>query len=97
MLILGRAGAVEVDEVAMRGLELKYPGVRVADEMAKMHLWLLRHPAKRPANVWRFLDNWLKRVKPPTVAQEARSRRATVAAQIYGDWRERTIDGQRVQ
>lgn len=36
-----------------------------------MHLWLLRYEKRRPANLWRFIDTWLKRapetVRPPPV------------------------------
>lgn len=59
-----KSGAVELPEAAVAGLRVKYRGVPVDDQLALMALWLEQHPTKRPANVWRFVDNWLRKVQP---------------------------------
>lgn len=52
-------GPVEITEETIQCLQTKYPTKAVADELAKMHLWLLAHPKRRPKGLWRFMDHWL--------------------------------------
>jgi hypothetical protein len=66
-------GSVELTPQTLEALRLTWPTKDVRTELAKMHLWLLANPARRPANIWRFVRNWLKKapdfVKPaPMVA-----------------------------
>ena len=46
------------------GFKAKYPHVDMASELAKMHLWLHRNPASQPIAPFKFVDNWLKKLKP---------------------------------
>ena len=66
-------GSVELTPQTLEALRLTWPTKDVRTELAKKHLWLLANPARRPANIWRFVRNWLKKapdfVKPaPMVA-----------------------------
>ena len=71
MLLSGKNESVELSPETVTALQSKFPTRDVPAELAKMHLWLLRYPKRRPANIWRFVDTWLKRApevrKPPTV------------------------------
>ena len=55
---------VELSTEVIRGLELRYPQVKVADELALMALWLAKNPSQRPKRVIRFVENWLKKSRP---------------------------------
>lgn len=71
MELTTRDGAVELSTDTIAALKRKHPTRDVDAEIAKMHLWLLRYPKRRPVNVWLFVDNWLRRSpavnRPPTV------------------------------
>lgn len=71
MVLQGRDAEVDVDADHIAALKLKWKTRDVEGELLKARLWLTRYPKRRPANVWRFVDNWLARapatVKPPTV------------------------------
>ena len=71
MLLPCRSGDVDLSTDTIAALKRKYPTRDVDGEIAKMHLWLLRYPKRRPINVWLFVDNWLKRApavnRPPPV------------------------------
>jgi hypothetical protein len=62
---------VEIDEQTIEALQSKWPSRDVQVELKRMHLWLLRYPVRRPATIWRFVDNWLKKapavIRPPTI------------------------------
>lgn len=64
MKLHGKAGPVELSPEAVRGLAVKYPGINIEDQLALMALWLERHEKRRPVNVWRFVDAWLRKVQP---------------------------------
>jgi hypothetical protein len=50
------------------GFKAKYPHVVDMDaEFAKIHLWLHRNPSRHPAAPFRFVDNWLKKLKPKMI------------------------------
>jgi hypothetical protein len=50
------------------GYRAKYPHIADLDaELAKMHLWLHRNPARHPVAPFRFVDNWLAKIKPKQV------------------------------
>lgn len=68
MRLEAKGGAVDVGEDTSRALAAKYPAVDVDGELLKMHLWLLTNPGGRPVKIWRFVDNWLRRAKPKSVA-----------------------------
>lgn len=53
------------DDIA--GLRAKYPRADIERELALAHLWLQRNKSRRPANVWRFLDAWLRKASPVPV------------------------------
>lgn len=68
-----KTGVLEINDETARALQVKWAKKNVAQELALMHLWLEQHESRRPANVWRFVDNWLKkaydvRMVAPTVA-----------------------------
>ena len=71
MLLQTKAGLVELSTDTISALQSKWPSRDVPAELARMHLWLLRYPKRRPANVWRFVDAWLKKApevrRPPPV------------------------------
>ncbi len=73
MNLTGKAETVEIDEVAMKALQLRYPAVAVHDELCKMHMWLIRYEKRRPVRIWVFIDKWLQRApavhRPQTVVQ----------------------------
>lgn len=67
-------GAEEISETTISALQTKWPTKNVRSELDRAHLWLLRNAASRPANVWRFIDNWLRKCpdvrKPqPTIVE----------------------------
>ena len=67
-------GEVEIEDQTISALQAKWPSRDVSHQLLLAHLWLLRHPARRPANIWRFVDNWLKKapaVKRPPVLVNA--------------------------
>lgn len=51
----------------INGYKAKYPHVDMQRELALMHLWLARNPAKWPLKPFRFVDNWLSKLKPKMV------------------------------
>lgn len=71
MRLTGKDEELELSTDTIAALKRKYPTRDVDAELSKMHLWLLRYPKRRPANVWRFLDSWLKKAaetqRPPPV------------------------------
>lgn len=71
MLLQCKSGWIELSTDTVAALKRKFPSRDVDAELAKAHLWLLRYPKRRPVNVWRFLDSWLKKApethKPPPV------------------------------
>lgn len=71
MELTGKDHVVELSTDTVVALKRKFPSRDVDGELAKAHLWLLRYPKRRPVNVWRFLDSWLKRApetqRPPPV------------------------------
>jgi hypothetical protein len=61
-------GVVELNDITIRALHQAWPTKDVDTELAKMHLWLLAHPHKRPTYFWTFTRNWLRKspdVTPP--------------------------------
>lgn len=64
MRLATKTGVVDISPEALRGLAVKWRGVNVEDQLALMALWLERHERQRPANIWRFIDNWMRKVKP---------------------------------
>ena len=66
MRLHGRDGEVEVDADMVVALKSKWRTRNVEAELAKMHLYLVRYPTRRPKLIWRFVDNWLKKA-PATV------------------------------
>ena len=49
------------------GYRHKYPHVDLGRELALMNLWLARNPSKWPLKPFRFVDNWLAKLKPKLV------------------------------
>ena len=50
------------------GFKAKYPHITDMDaELAKMHLWLYRNPARHPMKPCVFVDNWMRKLKPKQV------------------------------
>jgi hypothetical protein len=46
------------------GYKAKYPNIHdLGAELAKMHLWLARNPARWPMKPFRFVDAWLGKIK----------------------------------
>lgn len=76
---------VEISADVVAALKVKFPTKAVEAELLKMHLWLLRYEKRRPKNIWRFMDTWLK--ESPNVVRPA----PTV---MFGWWTsdERTIN-----
>ena len=62
--LAGRDKEVVISAETIMALEAKYPTMIVGVELAKMHLWLLNNPSRRPVKVLRFVESWLKRAKP---------------------------------
>ena len=54
-------GEVEVRQSFIMELIEAYPDVMVAQELDRARLWVQANPAKRKANVRRFLTNWVAR------------------------------------
>lgn len=47
------------------GFKARHPHVQdMSAELAKMHLWLARNPSRQPVSPYRFVDNWMKKIKP---------------------------------
>ncbi len=71
MILESRSGPVDLSTDTMSALQIRFPSRDVPSELLKAHLWLLRYPARRPASIWRFIDNWLKKapavIRPATV------------------------------
>jgi hypothetical protein len=71
MRLTGKDSELELSTDTVDALRRKWPTRDVANELAKMHLWLLRYPRRRPVNVWLFVENWLRRApavnRPPPV------------------------------
>lgn len=71
VVLAGKNNEVAFDPQMIAALQSKFRTRDVRGELLKARLWLLRYPARRPVNVWRFVDNWLKRadavVAPPPV------------------------------
>lgn len=83
MQLLTKSGVLEVDEIAITALRNRYPAADLSREFPAMHLWLLKNPAKRPANGWRFIDNWLKKCRGNFAAKTAQDR-AKFSNSIWG-------------
>ena len=50
------------------GFKAKYPHIQDMDaELAKMHLWLHRNPARHPSKPFIFVENWLKKLTPKMI------------------------------
>lgn len=74
MILEAKGGAIELSTETIAALQLRWTTRDVASELAKMHLWLLRYPKRRPASIWRFVDNWLKAapaVRKPSIVVNA--------------------------
>lgn len=71
VVLTGRNGDLVFDPQMISALQSKWATRDVMAELLRARLWLLRYPARRPANLWRFVDNWLKKapavVRPQTV------------------------------
>jgi hypothetical protein len=65
-------GAIPIEPETIDALALKYrvTPMQMGNEVLKMHLWLLSHESKRPANVWLFISKWMKKAAP-AVAHKA--------------------------
>jgi hypothetical protein len=64
--LMGKMGEVEIGAETIAALQVKWKTRDVSAELQKAHLWLLRYERRRPENVWRFVDNWLKKA-PATI------------------------------
>ena len=64
MKIPTSTGFFEFSPEVLKGLELRYPHARIPDEICKAALWLEKRKAKRPVSAIRFMENWLKKVRP---------------------------------
>jgi len=53
----------EFDEPTRRELKVNYP--QFDEEIRKMEMWYRANPKKRKKNHYRFIVNWLNRVKKP--------------------------------
>ena len=69
MMIQGKTEDLEITEDILSGLKVSYPQVDVADELAKMHWWLVKNPARIPVTPARFITNWLKKTRPKSEAR----------------------------
>lgn len=69
MELHAKSGPIAIDDPVIRALQAKNPTKDVARELDAMALWLARHPGRRPVNIWRFIDNWLRKadavIAPP--------------------------------
>lgn len=76
---------IELTDTVIAGLRSKFPTKNVDRELLAMNLWLTRYPKRRPVNIWRFVDHWLR--KSPNVIRPA----PTI---MFGWWTsdERTIN-----
>ena len=85
MILHTSIGAEELSTETIAALKSRFPTKGVEKELHAMHLWLLRYPKRRPCNVWRFVDNWLR--KSPNVVRPP-------ATTMFGWWTsdERTIN-----
>jgi hypothetical protein len=71
MILFNRSGPVELSTDVISALKLRWRTRDVDAELLKMHLYLTRYPKRRPAMIWRFVDNWLRKadafVRPQTI------------------------------
>ncbi len=69
--LTGKTETLTLDDTAIAALELRHKAKDVRSEMMAAHLWLLRHPKRRPVMLWRFIDAWLAKApavkRPPVV------------------------------
>lgn len=63
MILETKSGPYDLTDDLIAGLQLRYPAVNVRDECLKLAVWLVKNKSRRPANVIRFVENNLKRVK----------------------------------
>jgi hypothetical protein len=61
MQIYTYAGVIELSTDTVNALKTKFRGVNVDEELAKLHLWLLKNPSRRPKRYIRFIESWLSR------------------------------------
>ena len=55
-------GFVNINLETMDAMKVSYPSIDVADELRKMHAWLLTNPGRAGKRNWlRFINNWLAR------------------------------------
>lgn len=69
MIIQGNPAPLEITPDIMAGLKAQYPQVDVEAELARMHWWLVRNPARTPRTPARFISNWLGKVRPKPPAK----------------------------
>jgi hypothetical protein len=67
-------GAIPIEPETVDALALKWhiTPMQMGDQLLRMHLWLLRNPARRPANVFLFIDKWMKKQAPATTHRDER-------------------------
>jgi len=63
MILSGADSEIDMTPDLIEGLKLRHPQIDVQAELYKIHLWLTRYPARRPKMLFRFIDNWCKKVK----------------------------------
>jgi hypothetical protein len=65
--------SIHLDADTIAALKSKWRTKDVDAQLLAMHLWLLRNKARRPVNVWRFLDSWLAKapavIRPPMLVE----------------------------
>jgi hypothetical protein len=61
MILFSKGTEIDINEQIILSLRAKWPTKPVENELHLMYLFLVRRPASRPVNIWRFIDNWLKK------------------------------------
>ena len=91
MRLASADGDVEIEPDTVSALRLKYRGVDVETELAKMHLWLLSNKARRPRNLMRFVETWLGKQRPKPASVVKVERKRGFFGELFGD--RNAIDG----
>ncbi len=79
------SGVFEITDVLLQAWLIRFPTVDLRREHPLMCLWLAKHPAKKPRNPIRFIENWLKRTQKQAVRDLAEAgKRGQVTAERVG-------------
>jgi hypothetical protein len=59
-----RDGEFDLTDDMIAALAIRFPAVDAREQCLLAYWWLMRCPARRPVNMPRFIENWIKKAKP---------------------------------